>query len=179
MSKRNQGIMLAIIGTMFWGISSPFAQALFAQNVKPLWLVGARLLLAGILLSVWGFIATDKEQHKEIFKKKNFFMLILFAVFGMVPSQLTFFGNQIRKCVDRNDSAVFRPCIYHCLSCDSVSQASAENRRDFIDDCGIGNDSCRYERKNRHVGIICCGHFLGNHGRRQSSFLYFDSKTAA
>lgn len=91
MSKRNQGIMLAIIGTMFWGISSPFAQALFAQNVKPLWLVGARLLLAGILLSVWGFIATDKEQHKEIFKKKNFFMLILFAVFGMVPSQLTFF----------------------------------------------------------------------------------------
>ena len=28
MSKRNQGIMLAIIGTMFWGISSPFAQAL-------------------------------------------------------------------------------------------------------------------------------------------------------
>ena len=30
MSKRNQGIMLAIIGTMFWGISSPFAQALFA-----------------------------------------------------------------------------------------------------------------------------------------------------
>ena len=44
MSKRNQGIMLAIIGTMFWGISSPFAQALFAQNVKPLWLVGARLL---------------------------------------------------------------------------------------------------------------------------------------
>ena len=71
MSKRNQGIMLAITGTMFWGISSPVAQALFAQNVKPLWLVGARLLLAGILLSVWGFIATDKEQHKEIFKKKN------------------------------------------------------------------------------------------------------------
>lgn len=91
MSKRNQGIMLAIIGTMFWGISSPFAQALFAQNVKPLWLVGARLLLAGILLSVWGFIATDKEQHKEIFKKKNLILLILFAVFGMVPSQLTFF----------------------------------------------------------------------------------------
>ena len=91
MSKRNQGIMLAIIGTMFWGISSPFAQALFAQNVKPLWLVGARLLLAGILLSVWGFIATDKEQHKEIFKKKNLILLILFAVFGMGPSQLTFF----------------------------------------------------------------------------------------
>ena len=56
MSKRNQGIMLAIIGTMFWGISGPFAQALFAQNVKPLWLVGARLLLAGILLSVWGVL---------------------------------------------------------------------------------------------------------------------------
>ena len=66
MSKRNQGIMLAIIGTMFWGISGPFAQALFAQNVKPLWLVGARLLLAGILLSVWGGIVTDKEQHKEM-----------------------------------------------------------------------------------------------------------------
>ncbi|WP_235315869.1 EamA family transporter [Ligilactobacillus ruminis] len=70
MSKRNQGIMLAIIGTMFWGISGPFAQALFAQNVKPLWLVGARLLLAGILLSVWGGLRLIKSSIKKFLERK-------------------------------------------------------------------------------------------------------------
>ncbi len=91
MTKRNQGIMLAITGTMFWGISGPFAQALFSHGVRPLWLVGARLLLAGTFLSAWGLASTDRRKCRELLKGRNLLLLVLFAVFGMVPSQLTFF----------------------------------------------------------------------------------------
>lgn len=178
MSKRNQGIMLAIIGTMFWGISSPFAQALFAQNVKPLWLVGARLLLAGILLSVWGFIATDKEQHKEIFKKKNLILLILFAVFGMVPSQLTFFlairyGNASTATILQFLGPVF---IIVCLA---IQYRKLPPRIDVISlmIAVLGTILVVTNGKIGTLALSAAGIFWGI--MAGASFLYFDSKTAA
>ena len=42
---RFKGIMLAILGTTFWGVSGTIAEFLFKYNFTPEWLVVVRVLL--------------------------------------------------------------------------------------------------------------------------------------
>ena len=90
MKQEVKGIWLAIIGTSFWGISGPFAQNLFTQNINPLWLVGLRLTIAGSILTLWGALQYP-EQFRQLLEWHNLKRLLLFSLFGMVPSQLTYF----------------------------------------------------------------------------------------
>lgn len=75
-----------------WGLSGTVAELVFSKGqFSPLWLVGVRLFFAGLLLLGW-YAATDGKHVWDIWRQpKNALRLILFALFGMIPSQLTYY----------------------------------------------------------------------------------------
>lgn len=90
-SQKPRGICYAIFGTMLWGVSGSVAQYLFSSaQVSPTWLVGVRLLSAGVLLLGWFAIDTH-ESLWTIFKQGHGFRLVIFGLLGMMPSQATYF----------------------------------------------------------------------------------------
>lgn len=90
-SQKPRGICYAIVGTMLWGISGSVAQYLFAAaQVSPTWLVGVRLLSAGLLLLIW-FAIDTRQSLWTIFKAGQGWRLIIFGLLGMMPSQATYF----------------------------------------------------------------------------------------
>lgn len=87
------GIIITIIGASCWGISGCFGQFLFEEKgIKTEWLVSLRLVFAGMLLLLIGFIK-DKKNNLSIFKdKKDLFQLIIFSFLGMLVCQYTYFA---------------------------------------------------------------------------------------
>lgn len=92
MNLKAKGITYAITGTMLWGMSGTVAQYIFTgYHVSPLWLVGVRLLSAGLLLLIWEFVTNGKQVFSVWRDRRNWMMLLIFAFLGMLPSQLTYF----------------------------------------------------------------------------------------
>lgn len=89
---RIKGIILAIIESIFWGMSGTVAEYLFEHHlVTPIWLVGIRLFVAGLLLLCWSRITTGESIFKIWHNKREILTLIAFALLGMLPFQLTYF----------------------------------------------------------------------------------------
>ena len=88
---RFKGIMLAILGTTFWGVSGTIAEFLFKYNFTPEWLVVVRVLLSGILLLSYGLLKGDKGVKEILKNKKDVLTLISFGVLGILGSQYTYF----------------------------------------------------------------------------------------
>ncbi|WP_429971728.1 DMT family transporter [Fructilactobacillus sp. Tb1] len=91
--KRRQGLILAITGASLWGLSGVSSQFLFSVGIMPVWLVGMRLLLAGLMMLIFAW-ATPKlrKQVLGIWKvKASRRQLLLFSLFGFLPAQLAFF----------------------------------------------------------------------------------------
>ncbi|MHA8111427.1 DMT family transporter [Lactobacillaceae bacterium Melli_B4] len=93
-SRQRRGIILAISGASLWGISGVASQFLFSEvGLSPIWLVGIRLMIGGflaLLLALWNPVT--RTSVWEIWKKpKNRHQLILFSLFGFLPSQLSYF----------------------------------------------------------------------------------------
>jgi drug/metabolite transporter (DMT)-like permease len=87
-----KGLLFAILGSILWGCSGTAAQIIFQNtNIKPFWLVGVRLVSAGILLIISSSIISGPQTFTILRDKRNIWGLILFAALGMVPSQLTYF----------------------------------------------------------------------------------------
>lgn len=91
-SKIATGIILSLLGGIFWGLSGSCGQYLFTyHNVSSTWLVPIRMLLTGIiLLSVSGI------RHKgKIFAvwqgKSNFIRMAAFTLFGLIMCQYSYF----------------------------------------------------------------------------------------
>lgn len=92
MNQQGKGILLAASGASLWGISGAAAQYLFSTtNISNTWLVALRLLAAGILLTLWSALKFPREVRQIVSAKANRHLLILFAVFGMANSQLSYF----------------------------------------------------------------------------------------
>lgn len=92
MTGKHKGLTFAIVGTTFWGMSGVTAQYLFAdQPVEPGWLVGVRMGIAGLLLVIWSAFS-NRDQVLTIWRDwRDWTLLIAFAVFGMIPSQYSYF----------------------------------------------------------------------------------------
>lgn len=61
--KRTAGICLTLAGGICWGLSGCFGQYLFQKkDITADWLVMVRLLLAGVLLVLMGFLLTKKRM---------------------------------------------------------------------------------------------------------------------
>ncbi|KRM86985.1 DMT family transporter [Lacticaseibacillus thailandensis] len=90
--QRGKGFANVIIGTMFWGFSGAVAQYLFtALHVQPLWLVAVRLLGAGVLLLLFAGLRGGRDVFRIWHNRRDAVLLIIFAIMGMMPSQLTYF----------------------------------------------------------------------------------------
>lgn len=88
--NQTRGIIQAIIGTTFWGLSGVAAQAVLSDSVSPLWLVGLRLIAAGCLLLGWA-AASGLDILAPWRHGRTTLRLVVFALLGMVPSQLCYF----------------------------------------------------------------------------------------
>nr|WP_295729986.1 EamA family transporter [uncultured Limosilactobacillus sp.] len=92
MSSRQIGITMAISGAILWGASGAAVQYLFANpTINEYWLVGLRLLGAGILLVVYSVIKNFAKVKALLSSWSRVGYLILFSFFGMCTSQLSYF----------------------------------------------------------------------------------------
>lgn len=87
------GSVLTLFAASLWGVSGSFAQFLFEQRgVNPEWLVTVRLLGAGTLLTLFSLVEDPKATRSLFSDARHFARLILFAIFGMLAVQYTYFA---------------------------------------------------------------------------------------
>ncbi|QFG72022.1 DMT family transporter [Limosilactobacillus frumenti] len=92
MSRKMKGVLLAAGGASLWGGSGAAAQYLFSRtDINTNWLAAMRLLLAGALLLLWSTYKAPHQVRALATNKKNIFYLVMFAVFGMLNSQISYF----------------------------------------------------------------------------------------
>lgn len=92
MSQKMKGVLLASGGASLWGGSRAAAQYLFSEtDINTNWLAAMRLLIAGLLLLMWSVYRTPHQVRALATQKKNVFYLVMFAVFGMLNSQISYF----------------------------------------------------------------------------------------
>lgn len=92
MNAKVKGTAYALFGGACWGLSSVVGKLLFdMRGMNAEWLVTARLVFGGLIMLC--FAAFQKRGRIfEIWKdKKTAFSMILFAAFGMLACQLTYF----------------------------------------------------------------------------------------
>ncbi|MCL5458922.1 DMT family transporter [Loigolactobacillus coryniformis] len=89
---RQRGIILAIAGPLLWGFSGIAAQYLFTvDQVSPQWLVGIRMLGAGVLLLGFGYLTQPHPMLTLWHQPRAIGALLIFSFIGMLPAQLTYF----------------------------------------------------------------------------------------
>lgn len=90
-NTRVRGFVLAFLAGLFWGATSPIAQYLFqSKGIAASWMVPYRLFTAGSLLLIYSSV--KKMDVKIVWKQaKDSIRLIIFAVFGMMGMQYSFF----------------------------------------------------------------------------------------
>ncbi len=91
-SKTALGIILSLLGGIFWGFSGSCGQYLFTyHSVDSRWLVSVRMIISGAIL----LGASALKHKKEIFAvwkgKSNFVIMWAFTVFGLVMCQYAYF----------------------------------------------------------------------------------------
>ena len=92
MTDKTKGLWLAVSGCTCWGMSGVAAQYLFTKTtVTPMWLVGVRLFIAGVLLIIWGLMTSPKEVFGVWRHWQDAVMIVVFAFCGMIPSQFSYF----------------------------------------------------------------------------------------
>lgn len=93
MSKQKKGMLLAIIGSLFWGIQGPISQFLFQNIQLPTeWLMGVKMSLAGLLIFLFTWktegLATLLQPWKN---KRDAIELIAYGILGLALVQYMYF----------------------------------------------------------------------------------------
>ncbi|MDF2157659.1 EamA family transporter [Algoriphagus sp. CAU 1675] len=90
--KTFSALAMALSAAIFWGVSGTCAQFLFEQKgIDPAWLVGCRLLIAGILLILFSIAKRDPDVVRIWKNRKDLIQLLIFSILGMVAVQFTYF----------------------------------------------------------------------------------------
>lgn len=88
-----RGAILTLIAASLWGVSGTSAQFLFeARGLDPEWLVTARLLSAGVLLTLLAAHRSPRDLRNLFRDSRDFTRLLFFAMFGMLAVQYTYFA---------------------------------------------------------------------------------------
>lgn len=92
LSPRFRGVMLTLVGGVFWGFGGTCAQYLFEQRgVAPEFLTAARLTIAGIVMVLCSIINLRGKAF-SIFKNwRHTVCVIVFGFFGVALCQYTYF----------------------------------------------------------------------------------------
>lgn len=92
-ASKKKGIIFTLLGGVCWGISGCFGQYLFQEKgATAEWLVSIRLLSAGVLLLLLGYIHIGKKMHAVFRDKKDLKRLLIFSLLGMLFCQYTYFA---------------------------------------------------------------------------------------
>lgn len=92
MTDKQKGFFYAITGPVLWGFSGSIAQYLFTQESIPTqWIVGIRLIFAGLMLVIWCYFINSKELFSILKKPRYVIQLLAFGLLGMLPAQYTYF----------------------------------------------------------------------------------------
>lgn len=92
MTDKQKGFFYAIMGPVLWGFSGSIAQYLFTEESIPTqWIVGIRLIFAGLMLVIWCYFADSKELFAILKKPRYVIQLLAFGLLGMLPAQYTYF----------------------------------------------------------------------------------------
>lgn len=91
-SKTAAGIILSLLGGIFWGFSGSCGQYLFTYHgVDSKWVVTVRMILTGIILLSVSF-AKHKTKIIGVWKgRKNFVCMAAFTLFGLILCQYSYF----------------------------------------------------------------------------------------
>lgn len=91
-SRSVSGFIMALSAAIFWGVSGTCAQYLFEQkDMDPAWLVSWRMLLAGSILTLFAIFRKNGDAFQIWKDPKDIIQLLIFAIFGMVTVQYTYF----------------------------------------------------------------------------------------
>lgn len=86
------GSVMTIVGGICWGLSGCCGQFLFEhRGVQAPWLVALRLLFAGLMLIINGFILNRKDNLRIFKHKRDVRHLLVFALFGITFCQFSYF----------------------------------------------------------------------------------------
>lgn len=89
--KKRKGMVYAMLGASFWGLSGTCGQYLFeTQSVKPEWIMVVRLLIGGGLLTLINLIRQPRQYLKVLTNKKDVIRLLVFALLGILTCQYTY-----------------------------------------------------------------------------------------
>lgn len=85
------GVIITIIGGIFWGFSGTCGQFLMGElGVAVLGLTKVRLLLGGLILTLLGLFFHPKETRKILSSPKDLAALGVFGLFGVSFNQLSY-----------------------------------------------------------------------------------------
>lgn len=88
---RTRGMVCALLGAVFWGISGTCSQYLFAyKGVDSNWLTVVRMLSAGMILMVIVLLTRRKELLGMLSSRRDRMMLVVFGICGLMVSQYTY-----------------------------------------------------------------------------------------
>ncbi|WP_297191871.1 EamA family transporter [uncultured Campylobacter sp.] len=82
------GVLLVILGGLFWASSGVMAESLFKKGYSVDWVSFYRLFLTGLILALF----SSTKNNMRIFRdKKEVLSLLLFACFGLLLTQFAYF----------------------------------------------------------------------------------------
>ena len=91
-SKSAIGIVLSLLGGIFWGFSGSCGQYLFTyHDVSSQWLVPVRMLATGIILLLFCAAKNKKKIFNVWHGKSNLICMAAFTVFGLIMCQYAYF----------------------------------------------------------------------------------------
>lgn len=88
------GIGLTLLGAILWGLSGTSVQ--FLGNYRHMnleWLITVRLIGAGLLMVVYGWIRQGNAVFDVLRNTRDFCWLVIFGLFGMAMCQYTYFRS--------------------------------------------------------------------------------------
>ena len=90
-SRQKRGAFFAAFGGICWGFSGTCGQFLFQHcSLDTRFLTSVRMISAGILLILMGFITRPQAMKGLLHSRKDVFHLVLFAILGLLVSQYTY-----------------------------------------------------------------------------------------
>jgi len=88
-----RGAALATAGTFLWALAGSVGQYLFeTTSMTADWFVAVRMVIAGIILTVLGFVKDGKENLAVFREPEDRMKLFLFSILGMWFCQYTFYA---------------------------------------------------------------------------------------
>ncbi len=94
LKNRKLGVIMALTSTILWGISGNVTQYMFEiSTVSAITIVTLRLLISGFILILYALSLGYYKKFIELFKDKDGVKkIIIFSIFGMLATQLSFFS---------------------------------------------------------------------------------------